>query len=114
VIYSAGSSGETRNDLFGPHLGFASILEQRAQGGYGAVVDELIDAMGLVPGAVAVDVGCGTGALTRRLARRLGSTGRVVGCPPRPHCARQGCFHVLILPESLHGEFRLFLSNLDV
>ena len=36
--------------LGGPHLGFASILEQRAEGGYGAVVDGLIDAMGLAPG----------------------------------------------------------------
>jgi hypothetical protein len=57
--------------LGGPHLGFASILEQRAEGGYGAVVDELIDAMRLAPGAVAVDVGCGTGALTRQLVRRI-------------------------------------------
>jgi len=65
--------------LGGPHLGFASILEQRAQGGYGAVVEELIDDLGLAPGSVAVDVGCGTGALTRRLAHRLGPTGRVVG-----------------------------------
>ena len=73
------------------------------------MVDELIDAMGLVPGAVAVDVGCGTGALTRRLARRLGPTGRVVGCPPRPHCARQGYFQVLILPDSVHGEFAIFV-----
>jgi hypothetical protein len=38
--------------LGGPHLGFASILEQRAEGGYGAVVADLIDAMGLMPGAV--------------------------------------------------------------
>ena len=51
--------------LGGPQLGFASILEQRAEAGYGAVVDDLIDAMGLMPGAVAVDVGCGAGALTR-------------------------------------------------
>ena len=35
--------------LGGPHLGFAAILEQRAAGGYGAVVDELIDAMDLQP-----------------------------------------------------------------
>jgi hypothetical protein len=38
--------------LGGPHLGFASILEQRAEGGYGAVVDDLIDAMRLMPGAL--------------------------------------------------------------
>jgi ubiquinone/menaquinone biosynthesis C-methylase UbiE len=73
------------------------------------VVDELIDAMGLVPGALAVDVGCGTGAFTRRLARRLGPTGRVVGSPPSPHCAGQGCFQVLILPDSLPGEFAIFV-----
>jgi hypothetical protein len=73
------------------------------------VVDELIDAMGLVPGAVAVDVGCGTGALTRRLARRLGPTWLVVGSPPRPHCAGQGCFQVLIPPDSLPGESAIFV-----
>ena len=65
--------------LTGPHLGFASILEQRARGGYGAVVDELIDDLDLAPGGSAGDVGCGTGALTRRLAHRVGPTGRVVG-----------------------------------
>src|SRR5215207_9183373 len=35
--------------LGGPYLGFASILEQRAECGYGAVVDELIDALRLAP-----------------------------------------------------------------
>jgi SAM-dependent methyltransferase len=75
--------------LGGPHLGFASILEQRAEGGYGAVVDELIDAMRLAPGAVAVDVGCGTGALTRRLARRVGPTGRVVAADINAYLLRE-------------------------
>jgi SAM-dependent methyltransferase len=75
--------------LGGPHLGFASILEQRAEGGYGAVVDELIDAMRLAPGSVAVDVGCGTGALTRRLARRVGPTGRVVGVDINAYLLRE-------------------------
>jgi SAM-dependent methyltransferase len=75
--------------LGGPHLGFASILEQRAEGGYGAVVDELIDAMRLAPGAVAVDVGCGTGALTRQLARRVGPTGRVVGADINAYLLRE-------------------------
>lgn len=75
--------------LGGPHLGFAAILEQRAEGGYGAVVDELIDAMRLAPGAVAVDVGCGTGALTRQLARRVGPTGRVVGADINAYLLRE-------------------------
>ena len=75
--------------LGGPHLGFASILEQRAEGGYGAVVDELIDATRLAPGDVAVDVGCGTGALTRRLARRVGPTGRVVGADINAYLLRE-------------------------
>ena len=75
--------------LSGPHLGFASILEQRAEGGYGAVVDELIDVMGLTSGSVAVDVGCGTGALTRRLARRVGPMGRVVGADINPYLLRE-------------------------
>jgi ubiquinone/menaquinone biosynthesis C-methylase UbiE len=75
--------------LGGPHLGFASILEQRAEGGYGAVVDELIDAMRLAPGAVVVDVGCGTGALTRRLAGRVGPTGRVVGADINAYLLRE-------------------------
>ena len=75
--------------LGGPHLGFASILEQRAEGGYGAVVDDLIDALRLAPGGVAVDVGCGTGALTRRLARRVGPTGRVVGADINTYLLRE-------------------------
>ena len=75
--------------LGGPHLGFASILEQRAVGGYGVVVDELIDELGLAEGGSAVDVGCGTGALTRRLARRVGPAGRVVGADISAYLLRE-------------------------
>ena len=75
--------------LGGPHLGFASILEQRAVGGYGTVVDELIDALGLAEGDSAVDVGCGTGALTRQLARRVGPAGRVVGADISTYLLRE-------------------------
>jgi demethylmenaquinone methyltransferase/2-methoxy-6-polyprenyl-1,4-benzoquinol methylase len=38
-----------------------------------------VDAAGLVPGGRAVDVACGTGALTRGLARAVGPTGSVIG-----------------------------------
>lgn len=40
------------------------------------------------PGDVAVEVGCGTGALLADLARAVGPTGRVLGVEPQPEFAR--------------------------
>lgn len=39
----------------------------------------LLDKVGLRPGMACMDVGCGGGDVTRELARRVGSNGRVVG-----------------------------------
>jgi SAM-dependent methyltransferase len=75
--------------LGGPHLGLVAPLEQRAAGGYGAVVDGLIDALTLPEGGTALEAGCGTGALTRRLARRVGPAGRVVGADINAYLLRE-------------------------
>lgn len=40
---------------------------------------ELVEAAGVQPGQRVLDVACGTGAVTRLLAERVGQTGRVVG-----------------------------------
>ena len=40
---------------------------------------ELVEAAGVQPGTRVLDVACGTGAVTRLLADRVGQTGRVVG-----------------------------------
>ena len=55
--------------LSGPFLGFVTILEDRMRGGYNAVVRALVDAAELRPGDKLLEVGCGSGATARWLAR---------------------------------------------
>ena len=75
--------------LGGPHLGFVAALEHRAAGGYGAVVDGLIDALRVPEGGAALEVGCGPGMFARRLARRAGPRGRVVGLDLNAYLLRE-------------------------
>ena len=64
--------------LGGRHLGGVAALEDRAAGtSYRAVVGALWDAMAIGAGDSVLDVGCGSGALDRLLARRL-TDGRIV------------------------------------
>jgi ubiquinone/menaquinone biosynthesis C-methylase UbiE len=46
--------------------------------------DALVRAAGIGPGHQVLDVGCGTGYLTRRAARAAGDTGAVTGVDPSP------------------------------
>lgn len=58
----------------------ATILETR--GGQARQIkmrETCFAAAGLAPGASVIDIGCGTGVVTRELARVTGPTGRVVG-----------------------------------
>ena len=41
--------------------------------------DDMLDMVGVRRGAAVLDLACGTGAVSRRLIRRVGPTGRVVG-----------------------------------
>jgi ubiquinone/menaquinone biosynthesis C-methylase UbiE len=45
-----------------------------------AARDEYLELLGLAPGERALDVGCGSGVVTRELAKRVAPSGRVVGC----------------------------------
>ncbi|MGH7310988.1 MAG: methyltransferase domain-containing protein, partial [Candidatus Rokuibacteriota bacterium] len=55
--------------LAGPHLGMVPLLEGRGQApGYARMVRNLVQETGLRPGERVVEIGCGTGVLTRWLA----------------------------------------------
>jgi trans-aconitate methyltransferase len=51
--------------------------------------ESLVDLLDPVPGATALDLGCGTGDLTATLAERVGATGRAVGVDRAPSMVRR-------------------------
>ena len=46
--------------------------------------EKALDAIGITPGMVIADVGCGTGYFTRRMAKRTGAGGKVYGVDIQP------------------------------
>lgn len=62
----------------GAHVGGIAILEERAAGpSYQAMFRTLLDLMELPSNARVLDVGCGSGALDRAAAKRLGPAARI-------------------------------------
>ncbi len=68
---------------------WVGLLDQRAAApDQVALRERLIELVELAPGATAVEVGCGTGALLVDLARVVGPSGRAVGVEPLPEFVR--------------------------
>lgn len=66
--------------LGGAHVGGVAALEDRARAPtYRALFRTLVDLMAPQPGERILDVGCGSGALDRLLAHRLGAANPIVG-----------------------------------
>lgn len=65
--------------LGGAYLGMVAHLETRAQSSYMRVIDQLISELQLEDGQSLLEVGCGPGAIVRRLASRTAGRNPIVG-----------------------------------
>ncbi len=76
--------------LGGPHIGGVAALEDRARAPtYQAMFRTLVDLMAPEAGSRILDVGCGSGALDRLLAARLGATARIDAVDVNPFLLRE-------------------------
>jgi len=75
--------------LGGAHLGMVAHLETRAQSGYMRVIDQLINELNLASGQSVLEVGCGPGAIVRRLALRTQGRNRIVGADVNQYLLRE-------------------------
>jgi SAM-dependent methyltransferase len=74
----------------GRHVGGVAALEDRASGvSYGGMVDGLFDVIAPAAGETILDVGCGSGALDRRLARRYRGANPVTATDLNPFLLRE-------------------------
>jgi SAM-dependent methyltransferase len=76
--------------LGGRHLGGVAALEDRAQGrSYAGMIGGLFDEMAPEAGESILDVGCGSGALDRLLARRFGDANPITATDVNPFLLRE-------------------------
>ncbi len=90
--------------LGGPALGMVAHLEARAHSGYIRVVQQVIDEVQLKPGETVLEVGCGSGALIRRLARWSGGQNAIVGVDVNRYLLREAA--ALAKKECLDGTIK--------
>jgi ubiquinone/menaquinone biosynthesis C-methylase UbiE len=75
--------------LTGVHLGMVAHLEARAQSSYMRVIDQLLSEIQLRPGHSILEVGCGPGAIVRRLAARTRGANPIVGADVNRYLMRE-------------------------
>ena len=83
------AAGYATVTLGGARLWPVATLEQRARGGYGAVVRALVAEAGPRPGERVLEAGCGPGVILRWLARRTGGANPLVGVDANRYLLRE-------------------------
>jgi SAM-dependent methyltransferase len=75
--------------LGGPLLGVVNILEARGRSNYLALVRTVLDAVGIQPGEVVLEVGGGSGVVLREIASRTAGANRIVDVDINPYLLRE-------------------------
>lgn len=68
----------------GANVGAVALLENRVKSGYGTLADTILNLARLAPGQTALEVGCGTAALSRGLLKRSSDTSRILATDLNP------------------------------
>jgi SAM-dependent methyltransferase len=98
--------------LGGAELGMTALLEKRAtSNGYLGMVRNLIQETGLKPGESVLEVGCGTGALNRWLARYTEGKNLITGVDINRYMLREAAD--LARLEGLDGSVKFEEGNAD-
>jgi ubiquinone/menaquinone biosynthesis C-methylase UbiE len=98
--------------LSGPKLGGVAMLEDRASAPtYQAMFRTLIDLIAPAPGEAILDVGCGSGALDRALARRLAGANPITAVDANPFLLREAA--ALAESDGLAGAIRFAPGNAE-
>ncbi|MGI9327148.1 MAG: methyltransferase domain-containing protein [Pseudomonadales bacterium] len=71
--------------LGGAYLGAISLLEERARSGYGDLLAELVKQVKISKGERVLEVGCGSGALARRIAELTNHENPIFGTDLSPY-----------------------------
>ena len=75
--------------LGGAFVGIIPSLEERMRGGYQRVVRSVVEAASIQPGESVVEVGCGSGAVARFLARFTGGANPIRGVDVNGYLLRE-------------------------
>jgi ubiquinone/menaquinone biosynthesis C-methylase UbiE len=75
--------------LGGAALGMVAHLEARAQSGYAQIIRQLIEVVSPKPSESILEVGCGSGAIVRRLAQHTDGKNPIVGADLNRYLLRE-------------------------